>query len=211
MAFIDEFYPPEEKAEWETIIWPRLVELHAKTAVLQLPDEAPCEVRVGEQYSEWELVVVLTEPEPLAVMERHFARWGLVAYVGANGPAAIVRKAIGRLDVLSRIEKSFPPDYPDRLLAAGEDVLAEQVMSCEKEPSYEAVAGLLPPLHSYTFLGTPSSQEKIIVMPDGCLGHFPEWGGRKDLAQVIFDPCEAIPIPEHDSSGLATKQATFPP
>lgn len=170
-----------------------------------------CEVGIGERYYEWELVAVLTAPEPLAVVERNFDRWGLLAYLGMNGPVATMRKTIGNLDALPEMRRSFPPEYFDRLLDAREDVLGKQVLSAEGEPSYEAVAGLLPPLSGYTFLGTPSSREKIIVLPDGRLKRFPSRGGRKDLEGVIFDPWEVwsaleANFPPRDEVHLIAKQ-----
>ena len=54
----DEFYPTEEAAESKTIIWPRLVELRANTAVLEWPGESSRALRVGGHYREWELLAV---------------------------------------------------------------------------------------------------------------------------------------------------------
>jgi len=138
-------------------------------------------------------------------LERDFSRWGLLVYLAANGPIAIIRKAVGRLDTIPET-RSFPSGYFDRLLEAREDILGQQVLSAAQEPSYEAVAGLLPPLISYTFLGTASSSEKMIVMPDGRLGEFPLEAYPKDLEQVLFDPRERLAIPEQDFADMRTKQ-----
>ena len=153
----DEFYPAEEAAERNTIMWPRLVELNADGAVLGWPDESPHVLRVGDHYREWELLAVIAQAAPLAVLERDFPRWGVLAYVGTKGPVATMRKAIGRLDNLQR-EKAYPPEYFDRILSAQEDILGQEALAKGEEPSYERLAGLLPPLLSYTFLGTTTSR-----------------------------------------------------
>jgi hypothetical protein len=195
----DEFYPAEEAAE-SNITWPRLVELHANTAVLEWPGESSRALRVGDQYREWELVAVIAQAAPLVVLERDFARWGVLAYIGTKGPVATMRKAIGRLDNLQR-EKTFPPEYFDRILSAQEDVLGQEVLAKGEEPSYESVAGLLPPLLTYTFLGTTTSRQKVIVWPDGRLG----FGVRdRRLEKVLFDP-RAV-LGRSNSAAAATKQ-----
>jgi len=195
----DEFYPAEEAAE-SNITWPRLVELRANTAVLEWPGESSRALRVGDQYREWELVAVIAQAAPLVVLERDFARWGVLAYIGTKGPVATMRKAIGRLDNLQR-EKTFPPEYFDRILSAQEDVLGQEVLAKGEEPSYESVAGLLPPLLTYTFLGTTTSRQKVIVWPDGRLG----FGVRdRRLEKVLFDP-RAV-LGRSNSAAAATKQ-----
>src|SRR5208282_2699939 len=196
----DEFYPAEEASESKTIIWPRLVELRANTAVLKWPGEPSHTLQVGDQYRDWELVAVVAQAAPLAVLERDFRRWGVLGYVGMKGPVATMRKAVGRPDNLQR-EKAFPPEYFDRILSAQEDVLGQEALAKGGEPSYEALAGLLPPLLTYTFLGTTTSREKVIVWPDGRLG----FGvNHRQLENVLFDPASVLP----ESSGVAavTKQ-----
>lgn len=196
----DEFYPAEEVTESSTIIWPRLVELNVDGAALKWPDESLQTLRVGDRYREWELVAVIAQAAPLAVLERDFPRWGVLAYVGTNGPIATMRKAIGRLDNLPH-EKAFPPQYFERILNAQEDVLGQEVLAKGGEPSYEAVAPLLPPLQTYTFLGTTTSRQKVIVWPDGRLG----FGVRnRQLEKVLFDP--AAILRRSTSATTATKQ-----
>jgi hypothetical protein len=197
----DEFYPTEEAAESKTIIWPRLVELRANTAVLEWPGESSRALRVGDHYREWELLAVIAQAAPLAVLERDFPRWGVLAYVGTKGPVATMRKAIGRLDNLQR-EKAYPPEYFDRILSAQEDVLGQEALAKGEEPSYESVAGLLPPLLTYTFLGTTTSRQKVIVWPDGRLGF--GVGRARRLKEVLFDP--GAQLGKSNSAAAATKQ-----
>ena len=193
----DEFYPAEE--ENRTIVWPRLVELHANVAVLEWPGEPSRALGAGDRYGEWELVGIITQPTPLAVVERDFARWGVLGYVGTNGPVATLRKAIGKLNNL-RHDNAFPPGYFDRILAAQEDVLGQEILASGEDPSYEAAARLLPPLEAYTFLGTTTSRQKVIVWPDGRLG----FGVRdRRLAEVLFDPRTVL---GNSTSASATTQ-----
>jgi len=196
----DEFYPSEEAAERSTIVWPRLVELHPDGAVLEWQGEPSHALRVGERFREWELVAVIAQATPLAVLERDFPRWGVLAYVGTKGPVATMRKAVGRLDNLPH-EKAFPPNYFDRILSAQEDMLGQEVIAKGGEPSYEPLAGLLPPLLTYSFLGTTTSRQKVIVWPDGRLG-FGVLDRRLD--KVLLDPAAALHISRNGSS--ATKQ-----
>jgi hypothetical protein len=196
----DEFYPSEEAVERSTIVWPRLVELHPDGAVLEWQGEPSHALRVGERFREWKLVAVIAQATPLAVLERDFPRWGVLAYVGTKGPVATMRKAVGRLDNLPH-EKAFPPNYFGRILSAQEDMLGQEVIAKGGEPSYERLAGLLPPLLTYSFLGTTTSRQKVIVWPDGRLG-FGVLDRRLD--KVLLDPAAALHISRNGSS--ATKQ-----
>ncbi|MGO9113398.1 MAG: hypothetical protein ACLP9L_29560, partial [Thermoguttaceae bacterium] len=196
----DEYYPAEEATERKALIWPRLVELNADGATLKWPGEPSRELRVGERYRECELVVVIAQASPLAVLERDFARWGVLAYIGTKGPVATLRKSVGRLDSLQP-EKPFPADYSDRILDAQEDMLGRQVTTQGEEPSYESLAGLLPPLVAYTFLGTATSHQKVIVWPDGRLGFGVH---NRQLDEVLFDSAQVVRAP--GGGGRASKQ-----
>ena len=81
------------------------------------------------------------------------------------------------------------------------DALGQQISANEQVPSYEALSGLLPPLRTYTFLGSPMSRDKIIVWPDGRLGlgiH------KRQLYGVLLDPAQLLHIT--DGAITATKQ-----
>jgi len=196
----DEYYPAEEAAERSSIVWPRVAELRAKEAVLEWPDKSAKALSVGDRYRELELVAVIPQPAPMAVLEQDFPRWGILAYVGTNGTVATLRKAIGSLDKLPSA-KAFPPEYFDRILKAREDMLGQQVLARGDDPDYEAVAALLPPLQTYTFLGTKTFSQKIIVWPDGRLGLDVH---HHQLEHVLFDP--AAILQKSSSAVTATKQ-----
>ena len=183
-AGADDFYPAEEVSESGAIVWPRLVELRTNDAVLEWPGEPARTLRIGARYRECELVGVILQAAPLAVLERDFPGWGVLEYVGSKGPVATLRKAVGKMENLVPAN-SFPPQYFDRILDAQADVLGREILAHAEGPSYETTAGLLPPLEAYTFLGTTTSRQKVMVWPDGRLG----FGVRAhQLEQVLFDP-----------------------
>jgi hypothetical protein len=119
---------------------------------------------VGGRYAGFELVGILAQPEPIAVLERNFGRWGLFAYIGYKGPVATIRKAVGAIDSVPPPREAFPAGYYDNILRGQEDILARPVLAGGKAPSYASVAGVLPPLDSYTFLGTISSEKKVMQL-----------------------------------------------
>jgi hypothetical protein len=196
----DEYYPSAETAERNTIVLPKLADLSAGGARLKWPQELPRMLAVGSQYQGWELVGTIPQPTPMAVLERSFAQWGVLVYIGPEGLVATMRKSIGSLESLHQ-DKSFPPESIAQVMGARHDVLGQQVLAHGEEPSYEALAGLLPPLRAYTFLGTPMSREKIIVWQDGRLGL-----GIHDheLSNILFDPVQLLHGPNGNSA--ATKQ-----
>ena len=206
----DKYYPTEEKTERDAIGWPILIELRPGGAVLQKPSDAEKEVQIGRRYDKWEVVAILPGPEPAAVLERNFARGGLIAYIGKNGPIAKIRKAVGRLDAIQK-GRAFPKEYFDQILNAKEDVLGKKVLSTWKEPSYENIVGLLPPLKTYTFLGTINAKRKLAVLPDGRMGYLKTspYNKARGLETVYFDPWKHFTgknIPGRDSLDLAGKE-----
>jgi hypothetical protein len=71
------------------------------------------------------------------------------------------------------------------VLSSGRDVLGEALLS-QGEPTYEAIAGLLPPLHKqrYQILGTPQSRGKYLMMMDGTICT----GERRLTTTLLFAP-----------------------
>jgi len=76
-----EYYPSEEAAERSSIVWPRLVELHAGGAGLEWPDKSSKVLGVGDRYREFKLVAIVPQAAPMAVLERDFSHWGILAYI----------------------------------------------------------------------------------------------------------------------------------
>ena len=92
------YYPSEEAAELKAIVLPRLVHLSGDSARLQWPHEPPLTLSVGDRHRDLELVGTINQSVPMAVLERSFARWGVLVYIGPNGPVATMRKSIGGLE-----------------------------------------------------------------------------------------------------------------
>jgi len=191
----DWYYPPEEPDERAALAMPVLVAVDAETATLAAAADAkPEAVPVNGELEGWRLAATLAEPEPIAVLEREFDRWGMFVYLGKQGVVAEIRKAVGRLDAIERPYARFPADYFEQLLPAKEDVLASKVLASGDDPSYEDVAAYLAPLQTYTFLGSPESAKKYVVQPDGAIGVLPNrWGRIKPLETTLFDPADVLP------------------
>jgi predicted MPP superfamily phosphohydrolase len=188
----DWYYPAEEPRERAGAVMPRLTRVDGDRATLS-EGNASQTITVGQPVGPWRLVATIPGPEPTAVLEREFDRWGLIVYVAPKGPVAEIRKAVGRLEKIARPQIRFPTDYFDRLVAAQEDVLGEKILAGHREPSYGQLAGCLAPLETYTFLGTPASAEKFIVYPEGSLGVDLN-RSRKPLAEsLVFDPAQVAP------------------
>jgi len=196
---LEDWYAPDrEPAERAGLKIPVLVESGAAEARLAPADGgADIRVRIGEVFHGWRVAETLAEPEPMVVLEREFAAWGLMVTVGKRGVVAEVRKAVGRLAGMTEPAARFPKGYFDALIADKTDVLAEKVLGAGRDPTYEDVVGYLAPCHTYTFLGSPMSVPSYVVQPDGCIGLLPDrWGGDKPLAKTLLDPRAALGLPE---------------
>ena len=188
---IDDWHYPRSEADDRAALRPPVVEAISEGSVdLQDPAKGLAKTvgRGGEAFG-WRVAEILTDPQPLVVLEREFDEWGLMLYVGPGGVVAEFRKAVGRLDQMREPHVRLPKDYYEQLGPAREDVLGAKVLADAGDPSYGKVVGFLPACHTYTFVGTPESETKYIVGPDGRVGEFPnKWGKDKDYVQLFFDP-----------------------
>lgn len=204
----DWYYPAEEPSERAALAIPSL---HAvaerKVSLAASADARPENVPVGGAFQGWRVAETLTEPEPMAVLEREFDRWGLIVYLGRSGVVAEIRKAVGRLDRISPPKVVYPRDYFQRILEATEDVQGVKLLGAQEEPTFEKVFGFLAPLQSYVFLGSPNSTKKLVVRADGTIGILPlQWGGNKPLSETFLDPLEVFPAVKPDGYPLAVKR-----
>ncbi len=88
---------------------------------------------------------------------------------------AVIIKEFGLLPPLADqpTPHPFAASYFQRVLKSGPDVLGEQVLEDDSEPSLERIAPLLPPLVDYTFLGDDTFPDRPLVRPDGGIeGYF---------------------------------------
>lgn len=204
----DCYYPNEEAAERAALLMPLLIGTAGTDAVLATPDgKQKGQSRAGGEFAGWRVAEILPRPEPVVVLEREFANWGLIVFLGKQGVIAEVRKAVGRLDAIREPQVEFPKDYFQQLLAAKADVLGQKILASRQEPSYEMLAPLLAPLVGYTFLGSPQAPVKYIVQPDGSIGLYSNrWGGNKPLDKVLFDPKTALPTGLGAAPAVAAKR-----
>ncbi len=190
----DPYYPHEETEERAKLKYPRVVSVGDDQAVVADAGGRSTTIAVGQSNVEWELVAIIAQDEKrLAVFERHFDRWGLIAYVDSTGVATTIRKAVGRLDQIRQPKPTYPPNYEQTIVENRRDLLGDKVLARDRDASFEACAALLPDLTSYTFLSTESSPKIIAVAADGSLGSLPARYGWKQLENVIFDPTEHLP------------------
>ncbi len=116
---------------------------------------------VGEAAEGYVLRAILTtQAAPLAVLE------------GPEGRLVFASEEGAEVALHPRLEgantEGFDAEFFERLLEADEDVLGEQVLAAG-EPSYQAVAAMLPRVVDDTFVGDPRVGERAIVHPDGSI------------------------------------------
>ena len=204
----DWYYPAEESAERASLKIPVLVDVSVDHATVSAADGGPAEsVSVGRQWRGWRIAEILREPEPMVILEREFRRWGLLLYLGRQGPVAEIRKAVGELQAVARPGPAYPPDYFERILDAKEDLLGNRLLESGRDPRYQDASPLLAPLHSYTFIGSPESPVKYIVQPDGKIGYLPlRWGRNKPLEETVLDPASLFPLPDWSTMPRVAKR-----
>ena len=207
-SYSDWYYPQEEAAERAALQVPTFRGAEGPDVLLAARDaKQPTRVPRQGDFHGWRVAETLDKPEPIVVLEHEAAHWGLIVFLGKRGVVAEVRKAVGRLDAICEPRADFPKDYFDRLLGAKADVLGQKVLASGGDPSYEAVAGLLAPLVSYTLLGSPESAVKYAVQPDGSIGVLPNrWGIGKPLEKLLFDPENALPEGVYTAKPIAAKR-----
>jgi len=190
----DWYYPREEADDMRRVEFPELVKLGKGSAVLRDGQGKETKLKVGESAGEWRLAAVLEGGESCAVIERDFARWGIIAYIGSNGLTASVRKAVGRQESLAEPRVKYPGKYFETVLASLEDVLGRKVLQRGEDASYEDVAGFLAPLKTYTFVAMPQWKEKLIVDERGVVRRTPDKSApTKDTRPASFDPVAMFP------------------
>ena len=204
----DWYYPAEESAERASLEIPVLVDVSVDRATISAADGGPAEsVGVGQQWRGWRIAEILREPEPMVILEREFRRWGLLLYLGRQGPVAEIRKAVGELQAVARPGPAYPPDYFERISDAKEDLLGNKLLESGRDPRYQDASPLLAPLHSYTFIGAPESPVKYIVQPDGKIGYLPlRWGRNKPLEETVLDPASLFPLPDWSTKPPVAKR-----
>jgi len=175
----DEFYPKDEDIEKEIV--PKVVDFRESAVTLANVETGRLQrCNVGDQFSDWEVMAFITVADkPVVVLEKNLAQQGLIVYISQDGVLAKIKKAVGLLKDIKPDEIEYPSGYFQTITASQPDVLGNKVLQ-RGEPSYEAVAGFLPPLVAYTFLGTRKGTQNPIVDPNGVIRDY-------------FDPTSYVP------------------
>jgi hypothetical protein len=149
---------------------PELVALRAKGGATVRIADSQRHLTIGETFEGWTLRATWREAK--------------AAFAVLESPAEFLFLSTEPPAVRARLRRPFeslhslPPVPADdsahcqSLLDASEDLLAQQAQA-QGEPSFAAVADLLPPLLDMTFLGDERTEDRAVVRADGALeGHF---------------------------------------
>lgn len=107
----------------------------------------------------WTLMAVVPDPHgDLAVFENLEDRKGDIVYVGTGGLVLTLPKSLEATSAPP--ESLYHGKTLDEIARAQRDVLGEEVLAGNQDPTYESVAACLPPLRVPTFVGTRHSVDK---------------------------------------------------
>lgn len=117
-------------------------------------------VAQGERYGRWTLVALAP---PVAVFEDFTTRDGRIQYLGREGLT---------LDLAKSAEPTFATEPPylghtlDEVRVSATDLLANELLKGDADPSYARVAAAIPPIRRvaanvYSFVGTPDTFDKV--------------------------------------------------
>jgi len=175
----DEFYPKDENIEKE--ILPKVAGFRESAVDLEDAETRRIQIcNVGDQFGDWEVMAFINVADkPVVILEKNLAQQGLIVYISKDGVLARIKKAVGLLKDIKPDKIEYPSGYFQHITTSQPDVLGNKVLE-GGEPSYESVAGFLPPLVAYTFLGTRRGVQNPIIDPDGAIRDY-------------FDPTSHVP------------------
>ena len=175
----DEFYPKDEDIEKAVV--PKVADFKESAITLEDVETGQLQIcSVGDRFGDWEVMEFITVgEEPIVVLEKSSAKQGLIVYISQDGVLTKIKKAVGLLKNIKPEEIGYPSEYFQHIIDSQPDVLGNKVLE-KGDPSYEAVAGFLPPLVAYTFLGTRRHTQNPIIDPDGAIRDY-------------FDPTSYVP------------------
>jgi len=145
----DDFhYPVEETAEAKAASTPVLVAIANGVASL-LYKGAPVHAKVGDDVGDWRLVGLRQAPA-FAVVEREWARWGMLVILRTDGSSIPLRKSVGDLASIRQPYFNFTgadPDYFTRIAAGLNDVASAMAanLTVDGEADYSSLAATLAP------------------------------------------------------------------
>jgi hypothetical protein len=194
--FDDFHYPAEEPSEFAAATLPtvRSVNAQHQAADLISADGTPQQVKVGDvAFGVWHVMGIVSESSPSVslasvVLEREFARWGMLAFVPARPtPPVVLRKSIGRLDAIRQPTYNFTavePDYFNRSSADLDDfpsVRAQNLTRAKapddwREARFGAIASTLAPQRDIVAVSTAADVVKFAVTHHGRVKCFTQTG-----------------------------------
>ena len=176
----DATFPPEELSVLNRTVMPCVHKGSANVsgAILMEPFTRQQQfVAIGHTFVDWVLVAVLPEESPpLLVLERRFARFGVLAYLNTNAsdcsqPYLIMRKAIGTLEAVQQQSRQvFPKGYYSQFMLSREDILGQKLLhpdpgsTRDHDPTFDDVLPAFAPMASYLTIATIGDGGKFTVM-----------------------------------------------
>ena len=120
-----------------------------------------------QSVGKWTLMSIVKrgDNQLLAVFENLKERNGPILYMNRRGVILHLKKTLESTVV--PLNSCYGGRTVEEIANSDKDILGEEVLSKEQDPSYEAVAPYLPPLRYNTFVGTPDCVEKPVIFYGG--------------------------------------------
>ena len=125
------------------------------------------ELRKHQSVGKWTLMSIVKggDNQLLAVFENLKEHNGPILYMNRHGVMLHLKKTLESTVV--PLNSCYGGRTVEEIANSDKDILGEEVLAKEQDPSYEAVASYLPPLRYNTFVGTPDCIEKPVIFYGG--------------------------------------------
>lgn len=153
------------------------------------------ELKRHDRVGKWTLMATIRSNDNrlIAVLEDHQDIKGSIVYIGKQG---IILKLFKSLEPTSALEKACYRGHPLKEIAENpRDILAEEILAEEEDPSYEKVASCLPPIgklerpkgvhQPVTFIGTNKCLDKQAIFYGGLTHSFNPIVYAPEIQKVI--------------------------
>ena len=179
---VEDWHFPSEELGVEASGWARPPSVTALTAttntsgLLLLSANATSSAALrfpGDTGLGWTLVCFLIGDGAVrAVLERDYARWGLIGFFSAASVPLLLRKGVGRTSALQRPRYSLAdhsPSYWRDTRDDPHDLVKTRALAASEfgEATFDAFASLLPPTKDYMEVGNIGSHSKFSLALDG--------------------------------------------
>ena len=126
-------------------------------------------LKINQEIESWSLMAVIERNgESIAVIENHREKDGPILYISPKGIIACFSKSLEPTNVPE--ESNYLGRTLKEILESDEDLLGEEILSREGDPSYEEVASCLPPMRKLgvpavtSFVGTRGCTDKPLIL-----------------------------------------------